>query len=597
MLALTTARSLTVLNLLPISSSANSPLYCLTMTDSSNNDSSIKIGDKLPKLENDGTTNNYGEWTIQAQADLESWDLWKYIDGPSSTPPTVPALRDDVTHECTETNGTVTSFHIPGNAEAHDKILKDSQPWLAQDKIARARIFRALSGGQLHVVRNSVYAKQAWEALRDAYQPPNSALAQSKTTALQAYLCTPEMDVAVWLTDMQRLYNVLLGVKPDAMTDEAFAFSVLNQLPETSEWLSFSAGLRQRINAYAHAKPPTDITSREVITCIRDEHYFCTKNNPEVSAQVFSARSISSTNPKRTATTRPSDASGSGGSAAKRPRVQKTCTNSNCGRKGHNNTDCFAFGGGNQGNYNSAWRGPWNIHLPPSQRTRDNNVPPTKSHAAQANATIFSPLEYAPLDSTDPGPFLDCGTDSGITSGNVVFHTELDNRPAVATLPILRESMAKSNRCYYDSAANRHVFHDRNAFEKYTSISAVPVKGFEDNLTASAVGIGSVRLQCRSGVQPSTFVLTNVLHIPRARSNLVSGALLYDLGVGTTLVKPNPCLSYRGTQFLTVSVHHGMFCLETNIMRPSSVTPSLLSRLTPIASAATVHNSPGFCIA
>jgi hypothetical protein len=157
--------------------------------------------------------------------------------------------------------------------------------------------------------------------------------------------------------------------------------------------------------------------------------------------------------------------------------------------------------------------------------------------------------------------------------------------------------MTKSNRCYYDSAANRHVFHDRNAFEKYTSISPVPVKGFEDNLTATAVGIGSVRLRSRSGVQPPTFLLTNVLHIPRARSNLVSGALLYKLGVGGNLVAPAPCLSYRGTTFLNVSIHHDMFCLETNIMRSPSTMPSLLSRIAPAASSATVQTSPGFCIA
>ena len=298
----------------------------------------------------------------------------------------------------------LTLFPIPGNAAARQKILDDAKPWLSQDKIARARIFRALSGGQLHLVRHTTYAKEAWDALRDCYQPPNSALGQSKKTALQAYLCTPDMDLAAWLTDMQRLYNVLLGVQPDAMTDEAFALTVLNQLPETSEWLSFAAGLRQRINAYAHAKPPTSITSREVITCIRDEHYFRTKNNPEASAQVFTARSAPSVNTKRTSATRP-DASGSSTAPAKRARVQKTCSNSNCGRKGHENTDCFAFGGGNQGNYSSAWRGPWNIHLPPTQRTRDNNVPPTKSQPAQANATIFSAPQYVPLEGTDPGPF------------------------------------------------------------------------------------------------------------------------------------------------------------------------------------------------
>jgi hypothetical protein len=262
--------------------------------------------------------------------------------------------------------------------------MNDAKPWLAQDKIARARIFRALTGSQLHLVRSTTYAKEAWDALRDCYQPPNSALAQSKKTALQAYLCTPDMDIAIWLTDMQRLFNTLIGIKPDAMSDESFALTVINLLPETADWRSFAIGLRQRVNAYTHAKPPNPVTSKEFITAIRDEYYFRTKNNPEVSAQVFSAKSMSTNASSKQ--TRPPDASGS--APAKRVQVQKTCTNSNCSKRGHDNSECFAFGGGNQGNYSSTWKGPWNLHLPPSQCTRDNNVAP-KSSVAQANTAVF----------------------------------------------------------------------------------------------------------------------------------------------------------------------------------------------------------------
>jgi hypothetical protein len=133
------------------------------MSDTSNKStSSTKIGDRLPKLKDDGTSNNYGEWTIQAQADFESWDLWKHIDGPTSTPPIIPELCANITHERIESNGDTTLFPIPGNTAARQKILDEANPWLSQDKIARARIFCALSGEQLHLVSKTTYAKQAW---------------------------------------------------------------------------------------------------------------------------------------------------------------------------------------------------------------------------------------------------------------------------------------------------------------------------------------------------------------------------------------------------------------------------------------------------
>jgi hypothetical protein len=45
---------------------------------------------------------------------------------------------------------------------------------------------------------------------------------------------------------------------------------------------------------------------------------------------------------------------------------------------------CIAYKGAKEGQYSKWWCGPWNIHLPENQRSKDNNIPP-KSHPAYAH--------------------------------------------------------------------------------------------------------------------------------------------------------------------------------------------------------------------
>lgn len=53
---------------------------------------------ELIKIKEEGDTNNYGEFKAKAKLKLLDLELWKYIDGPSSVPPAIPALvkRKDI---------------------------------------------------------------------------------------------------------------------------------------------------------------------------------------------------------------------------------------------------------------------------------------------------------------------------------------------------------------------------------------------------------------------------------------------------------------------------------------------------------------------
>ena len=95
--------------------------------DSSDSDSSVDTkttySGKLPKLIDNGQTNNYGKWRIQLQTELHSLSLWKYIEGPDSIPPTIPPIHANEYLEGSNYEGNIKVFHVRGNAkECKEKI-------------------------------------------------------------------------------------------------------------------------------------------------------------------------------------------------------------------------------------------------------------------------------------------------------------------------------------------------------------------------------------------------------------------------------------------------------------------------------------------
>ncbi|KAM1053110.1 hypothetical protein ACFX2C_000643 [Malus domestica] len=87
--------------------------------------------------------------------------------------------------------------------------------------------------------------------------------------------------------------------------------------------------------------------------------------------------------------------------------------------------------------------------------------------------------------------------------------------------------MTNSSDWWVDTGATRHVYADRNLFVSYQSVDGGE-NMYMGNVIASAVaGKGKVTLKLTSGKE---FSLTNVLHVPNIRNNLISGSFLSNKG-------------------------------------------------------------------
>jgi hypothetical protein len=238
---------------------------------------------ELAKIVDDGTYNNYGEWEIKSYHKLREWNLLKYIEGATSQPPIIPPLRQTVTRHGVGDNGHLTTIHVPGNLAEHEQAVNDAEPWMTGNNTTLARIIAAVPGHQLHLVKRTKYAKQAWESLRSVYQLRNSLRASTIKGQIMAYRCQPDMNIVKWLTDMQRLYISLCDLNTDRMSDRDFALAILDRMPQDKEWRVFLSELRTKVCDSDSQELPIDSTT--FINAIRDEYWYRHKDDYETTSQ------------------------------------------------------------------------------------------------------------------------------------------------------------------------------------------------------------------------------------------------------------------------------------------------------------------------
>jgi Pol polyprotein len=156
-----------------------------------------------------------------------------------------------------------------------------------------------------------------------------------------------------------------------------------------------------------------------------------------------------------------------------------------------------------------------------------------------------------------------------------IWNTTLCDSVAQATLPILNLHMPCDNTCHHDSSTNCHVFHDRSAFEDYKVITPLTVKGFGHNLSALAIGQGNVHLEGFHNHKKCSILLQNVLHIPTARTNLISGIQLDKSGIVATLGHNTVQLRLKNKVIVSSKIMNDMYQLNMNIIKPQIASLAL----------------------
>jgi hypothetical protein len=317
----------------------------------------------------------------------------------------------------------------------------------------------------------------------------------------------------------------------------------------------------------------------------------------------------------------------------------KWCINRFCKRpKGHLQADCIAFGGGKAGQYPDWWRGPRDIHLHPSQRadyqggpagrvTPGPRPPPTVfyTHGQYLQSSIqpiqpgtypqqypvyqvpyqapYHPLQIVggsphPAPSQAVTPAIAAPSTSSFTTDSSehassivgpekIFIVDGTIHSVINDLDDVVESVnklvltggEKTNDSFWDTGATRGVFHDRAVFRDYRVFAhPIQVNGFGSNLATIARAVGTVDMRSWVDNKEDRWTLTDVLHIPDARCNLISGIRLDYKGVFAVAGDQKVALYIKGssTPFAIGDIQNDLYRLHAEpIVQPVPVMSSL----------------------
>ncbi|KAJ7236411.1 hypothetical protein B0H12DRAFT_1075820, partial [Mycena haematopus] len=114
----------------------------------------------------------------------------------------------------TDATGTLVTVTIPGNEAAVDAAKKNAEAWLLADKKAHALIVKAVPNAKLYVVRDCKSAHDAWNALKNEYEPSNALTAVTIKQQIISYQCGASEDPVNWRQVMIQLYGKLRDADP-----------------------------------------------------------------------------------------------------------------------------------------------------------------------------------------------------------------------------------------------------------------------------------------------------------------------------------------------------------------------------------------------
>lgn len=268
-------------------------------------------------------------------------------------------------------------------------------------------------------------------------------------------------------------------------------------------------------------------------------------------------------------------ASTSGAASAKRPRTtsHKFCGSAHCdalGTEGHNFWDYYgAFPG---------------AYIPPASRARAIAAVP-KSLATHTDCYAYPtpPFDaYPRISMADRGAFVSDQPFVPVPN-EIVSNTHLDGRDKDIVLIGIQDyphDSIDSESCHYVSSANEHMFRDRSAFETYHPLYSGRAKACDEGFCPNvsfAIGRGTVRVKSQCGKRTSTIRLTEVLHVPHTRYNIISGILLDRAEVTATMGNGRIILSYEGTNIADGEIRDDFFCLNMSVIHASNAQSRLAS--------------------
>jgi len=502
------------------------------------------------KEEEDGT-NNFNEFKQKSQLELDATGYWQYVDGPDYNPLVIPVLKQSQQVQGLDNTGETVTITIPGNELAVENAKNEAEAWLLADKRAHAIIVKAVPVERLYVVRDCKSAHDVWITLKNEYEPANVLTAVTIKQQIIGYECGAHNDPVRWRQVMVQLYQKLRDADPLMMPDTEFAKHIVTLMSQSNEWRYCHDSLRDKVHQGEFMGRP--LSSAVVLQRLKHEEVemkiapsivsintLVTKRKlpdggDSALPSSYTAGSSNQNNRKMDKAHQQQTKRPAPNDNQQRSAPCKICENTYCETLiGHIKADCFSHGGGKAGKYPENFHGKRDIHLSPEAR-----IAARRKNALEGKGNKrFSGLADYAEDLDD-----DVENVIGTVEDDFVFMLMLpDEESDEITMDeeikvnaiVCNATVDQNDSIHHDTGASRHIFHKHELFHGYATFeSPLAVHGFGMSLTTQAVRKGKIVLKSTYDGVMRNFSVSNVLHIPTACCNLISGSRLDRKGVNT----------------------------------------------------------------
>jgi hypothetical protein len=311
-------------------------------------------------------------------------------------------------------------------------------------------------------VKNKTRAKDVWDALKDMFEGRSQMIVVDLRRKLQAMKCGEDEDICAHLSKIADIREQLAAMGT-TIPDDKYASILLGSAPTSFESTTSSMNTTAKLTR-------TVLTPDLVISLITDEFDRCALKKPKEGQE---------------------EALGTDVKKGKKPKKDVECFN--CKKKGHMKSDCWAKGGGKEGQG-------------PKKRSQDSAATAEKSQ--QPDIEAWAAIEE--IEDEEYG------------------------------LSVLVSKQPRSKGELYDSGASCHMSPFRNNFVSFCSVPPRPIMAADKRLFF-ANGIGDLRIRVPNGESSYTpVILRNALYAPEMALTVVSIGRIAKAGL-TVAFKGNTC--------------------------------------------------------
>ena len=434
------------------------------MATSSNN---IKV--TLPKLQEDGS--NWVMYKERVQNHLTSKGLLRHLTGTAKRP-----------MEIEEKNGKV---HRKGNTTAmtddeFETYLDSIDTYAQKEAKVHEVLYDTLTKTVTLQIKGQPSAAESWKKLTSIFETKGDMTITDTLLKLANTHYVDGNDMRVHVTTLLELRERLAEMG-HSLSDQQFSAYIRTSL--TAEYRPLLTSL----SAASKATNQT-LTPDVLIQAIFDE-----ADNKATEKNVDDARENAAMLAK----------GGKKGRNSKGDKADKKC--GNCKKKGHTDKDCFAPGGGKEGEAPEWWKKKFG-----SEKGKEKETKGKTANVAEEKEKESTEENYAFLIDTD-NIALVCTSD---------FHEEA-----------LKTGIS-SQSIIIDCGASSHFTPDRDKLIDYQELTSLPIRA-ADGRTFSAHGRSNMKilLPMGKGKKPTPVTLTNVYYSPHLAFTLVSCTRMTRLGL------------------------------------------------------------------